>query len=139
MTRQRSRAHSTNSSASAREDGDGITLQGILDLNAPFPNLSRRSRLSASKCGPFLSNKQQNQQNSAREQARKNLGLADHVFVMVHFYKRLVRSATETPLAQGHALERNLFLKICVSESALARMRCDDGKKITSPSSGFEV
>ena len=47
--------------------------------------------------------------------------------------------ATETPLAQGPALERNLFLKLCVSESALARMRSYEGKKITSPSRGFEV
>ena len=52
---------------------------------------------------------------------------------------RLVRNATETPLAQGLALERNLFLKLCVSESALARMRSYEGKKITSPSRGFEV
>src|SRR6266849_1392243 len=53
--------------------------------------------------------------------------------------KRLVRNATETPLAQGLALERNLFLKLCGSESALARMRSYEGKKITSPSRGFEV
>jgi enoyl-CoA hydratase len=53
--------------------------------------------------------------------------------------KRLVRNATEMPLAQGLALERNLFLKLCVSESALARMRSYEGKKIASPSRGFEV
>src|SRR5258707_3114124 len=57
----------------------------------------------------------------------------------VAYIKRLVRNATETPLAQGLALERNLFLKLCVSESALARMRSYEGKKITSPSRGFEV
>src|SRR6202008_1923561 len=57
---------------------------------------------------------------------------------LVHI-ERLVRNATETPLAQGLALERNLFLKLCVSESALARMRSYEGKKITSPSRGFEV
>ncbi len=50
-----------------------------------------------------------------------------------------MRLITETPLAQGLALERNLFLKLCVSESALARMRSYEGKKITSPSRGFEV
>ena len=55
------------------------------------------------------------------------------------YIKRLVRNATETPLAQGLALERNLFLKLCVSESALARMRSYEGKKITSPSRGFEA
>ena len=30
-------------------------------------------------------------------------------------------------------------LKFCVSESALARMRSYEGKKIISPSRGFEV
>jgi len=53
--------------------------------------------------------------------------------------KRLVRNATEMPLAQRLALERNLFLKLCISEPALARMRSYEGKKITSPSRGFEV
>jgi enoyl-CoA hydratase len=53
--------------------------------------------------------------------------------------KRLVRNATDMPLAQGLALERNLFLKLCISEPTLARMRSYEGKKITSPSRGFEV
>ena len=53
--------------------------------------------------------------------------------------KRLVRNATETPLAQGLALERNLFLKLCVSEPALARMRSYEGANITSPSRSIEV
>jgi len=57
----------------------------------------------------------------------------------VAYIKRLVRSAIETPLAQGLALERNLFLKLCVSESALARMRSYEEKKIISPSRSFEV
>ena len=57
----------------------------------------------------------------------------------VAYIKRLVRNATETPLAQGLALERNLFLKLCSTEPALARMRSYEGKKITSPSRGFEV
>src|SRR5438876_9606720 len=52
----------------------------------------------------------------------------------VAYIKRLVRNATETPLGQGLALERNLFLKLCVSESALARMRSYEEEKITSPS-----
>jgi enoyl-CoA hydratase len=55
------------------------------------------------------------------------------------YIKRLVRSATDTPLAQGLALERNLFLKLCISEPALARMRSYEEKKITSPSRSFEV
>jgi enoyl-CoA hydratase len=53
--------------------------------------------------------------------------------------KRLVRNATEVPLAEGLALERNLFLKLCVSEEGLARMRSYDEKKMTSPSRSFEV
>jgi hypothetical protein len=37
------------------------------------------------------------------------------------------------------ALERNLFLKLCISESGLARMRSYEAKKITSPSRSFEI
>jgi enoyl-CoA hydratase len=55
------------------------------------------------------------------------------------YVKRLVRSATDTPLAQGLTLERNLFLKLCVSDAGLARMRSYDAKKITSPNRSFEV
>src|SRR5205809_4490481 len=65
--------------------------------------------------------------------------LSSHTPESLAYIKRLVRNATETPLAQGLALERNLFLKLCVSESALARMRSYEEKKITSPSRGFEV
>jgi hypothetical protein len=43
------------------------------------------------------------------------------------------------PLAQGLALERNLFLKLCVSDQGLARMRSYEEKKITSPSSSIEI
>jgi enoyl-CoA hydratase/carnithine racemase len=53
--------------------------------------------------------------------------------------KRLVRNATETPLAQGLALERNLFLKLCITEPALARMRSYEEANITSPSRSIEV
>jgi enoyl-CoA hydratase len=53
--------------------------------------------------------------------------------------KRLVRNATETPLAEGLALERNLFLKLCVSEPALARMRSYVEANVTSPSRSIVV
>jgi enoyl-CoA hydratase/carnithine racemase len=53
--------------------------------------------------------------------------------------KRLVRNATEMPLAQGLALERNLFLKLCISDAALARMRSYEGANITSPARSIEV
>ena len=53
--------------------------------------------------------------------------------------KRLVRNATEMPLAQGLALERNLFLKLCITEPALERMRSYQEKNITSPSRSIEV
>jgi enoyl-CoA hydratase len=72
----------------------------------------------------------------AMEIARR---LSSHTPESLAYIKRLVRNATKTPLAQGLALERNLFLKLCVSESALARMRSYEEKKITSPSLGFEV
>src|SRR3982075_2991840 len=50
------------------------------------------------------------------------------------YIKRLVRSAIDTPLAEGLALERNLFMRLCVSDQALARMRSYEAKKITDPS-----
>ncbi len=72
----------------------------------------------------------------AMEIARR---LASHTPESVAYIKRLVRNAAETPLAEGLALERNLFLKLCVSEAGLTRMRSYEAKKITSPSRGFEV
>jgi enoyl-CoA hydratase len=57
----------------------------------------------------------------------------------VAYIKRLVRDATETPLAQGLALERNLFLKLCITEPALARMRSYEEENITSPSQSIET
>src|SRR5881296_2742831 len=72
----------------------------------------------------------------AMEIARR---LSSHTPESLAYIKRLVRNAAETPLAQGLALERNLFLKLCVGESALARMRSYEEKRITSPSRGFEV
>jgi enoyl-CoA hydratase len=53
--------------------------------------------------------------------------------------KRLVRNSTETPLAEGLALERNLFLKLCVSEPALARMRSYVEANVTSPSRSIVI
>src|SRR5436309_7937716 len=72
----------------------------------------------------------------AMEIARR---LSSHAPESIAYIKRLVRNATDTPLAQGLALERNLFLKLFVGESALARMRSYEEKRITSPSRGFEV
>jgi enoyl-CoA hydratase len=72
----------------------------------------------------------------AMEIARR---LSSHTPESLAYIKRLVRNATETPLAQGLALERNLFLKLCISEPALARMRSYEEKKITSPSRSIEV
>lgn len=65
--------------------------------------------------------------------------LSKHPPESAAYIKRLVRSANETPLAAGLALERNLFLRLCISDTALARMRNYDAKKITDPSRGFEV
>jgi enoyl-CoA hydratase len=72
----------------------------------------------------------------AMEIARR---LASHTPESIAYIKRLVRNATETPLAEGLALERNLFLRLCVSEAGLARMRSYEAKKITAPSRGFEI
>src|SRR5438445_11494190 len=72
----------------------------------------------------------------AMEIARR---LSSHTPESLAYIKRLVRNATETPLAQGLALERNLFLKLCINEAALARMRSYEEKKITSPSRSFEI
>jgi enoyl-CoA hydratase len=55
------------------------------------------------------------------------------------YIKRLVRSAIDTPLAEGLALERNLFMRLCVSDQALARMRSYEAKKITDPSRSLEA
>jgi len=57
----------------------------------------------------------------------------------VGYIKGLVRNATETPLAQGLALERKLFLRLWVSEAALARMRSYEGMTITALSRSIEV
>jgi enoyl-CoA hydratase/carnithine racemase len=65
--------------------------------------------------------------------------LVSHTPESLGYIKRLVRNATETPLAEGLALERNLFLRLCVSEAGLSRMRSYESKKITSPSRGFEI
>ena len=65
--------------------------------------------------------------------------LSSHTPESIAYIKRLVRNATETPLAQGLALERNLFLKLCISETALARMRSYEGANITSPSRSIVV
>ena len=43
-----------------------------------------------------------------------------------------------TPLAQGLALER-IFLKLCVSDAGLSRMRSYEAANITSPASSIEV
>ena len=65
--------------------------------------------------------------------------LAAYTPEWVAYIKRLVRNATETPLAQGLALERNLFLKLCISEPALGRMRAYEEEHITSPSRSIVV
>jgi len=52
----------------------------------------------------------------------------------VAYIKRLVRSATDTPLAQGLLLERRLFMKLCEGDAALSRMRAYDEQDTASPS-----
>jgi len=50
----------------------------------------------------------------------------------VAYIKRLVRDATETPLHRD-CIERNLFLKLCISEPH-SRHACYEEEHITSPS-----
>ncbi len=42
-------------------------------------------------------------------------------------------------MAQGLALERNLFLRLCITDPALARMRFYEEENITSPSRSIVV
>ncbi len=72
----------------------------------------------------------------AMEIARR---LSSYTREAIAHIKRLVRNATEMPLAQGLALERNLFLRLCISEAALARMRSYERANIISPSRSIEV
>ena len=72
----------------------------------------------------------------AMEIARR---LSTHTPESPGYIKRLVRNATDTPLAQGLALGRNLFMRLCVSDQALARMRSYEEKKITEPSRSIEA
>ena len=65
--------------------------------------------------------------------------LSSHPPESLGYIKRLVRNATDTPLAQGLALERNLFLKLCVSDQGLARMRSYAEKKISAPTRSIEI
>jgi enoyl-CoA hydratase/carnithine racemase len=60
--------------------------------------------------------------------------IATHTPESVRYIKRLVRGAEHTPLAQGLALERNLFMKLCIGEPALERMRAYEAQRITAPS-----
>ena len=65
--------------------------------------------------------------------------LCSHTPESLGYIKRLVRNAIDTPLSEGLALERNLFLKLCVSDAGLARMRSYEAANITSPARSIEV
>ncbi len=67
----------------------------------------------------------------AMEIARR---MATHTPESVRYIKRLVKSAVATPLDQGLALERNLFMKLCIGEPAIERMRAYEAQRITAPS-----
>ena len=60
--------------------------------------------------------------------------LASHTPESVRYIKRLVRGASSTPLADGLALERNLFMKLCIGDAAMERMRAYEAQRITAPS-----
>ena len=67
----------------------------------------------------------------AMEIARR---MATHTPESVRYIKRLVKSAVATPLEQGLALERNLFMKLCIGEPAIERMKAYEAQRITAPS-----
>ena len=111
-----------------RAIGTPAALMHILMGNALSPREAERKGLvHETVSGKAL--------DRAMEIARR---LSSHTPESLAYIKRLVRNATETPLAQGLALERNLFLKLCISEPALARMRSYEEKN-TSPSHSIEV
>jgi enoyl-CoA hydratase/carnithine racemase len=64
--------------------------------------------------------------------------MATHTPESVAYIKRLVRGAVQTPLAEGLALERNLFMKLCIGEPALGRMRTYESQNVTAPSRSLE-
>jgi enoyl-CoA hydratase len=66
----------------------------------------------------------------AMEIARR---LASHTPQSVRHIKRLVRSAVQTPLAEGLRLERNLFMDLCGSDEAITRMRAYEDRQLTDP------
>lgn len=74
---------------------------------------------------------QGNALDRAMEIARR---IATHTPESVRHIKRLVKGATHTSLAEGMALERNLFMTLCIGESAMKRMRAYEAQAITSPS-----
>lgn len=67
----------------------------------------------------------------AMEIARR---VATHTPESVRHIKRLVKGALNTPLEQGLALERNLFMKLCIGEPAIERMKAYENQGITAPS-----
>jgi enoyl-CoA hydratase len=66
----------------------------------------------------------------AMEIARR---LATHTPESVAAIKRLVRAAVETPLDRGLQLERNLFMNLCRSDEAIARMKAYEARRLTEP------
>ena len=67
----------------------------------------------------------------AMEIARR---LATHTPRSVRHIKRLVRGALDTPLEQGLAFERNLFMDLCGDAEAIARMRQYESRDLTDAS-----
>jgi enoyl-CoA hydratase/carnithine racemase len=60
--------------------------------------------------------------------------LATHTPQSVRHIKRLIRNALETPLDRGLQLERNLFMDLCGSDEAMARMSAYENSRVTDPS-----
>jgi len=72
----------------------------------------------------------------AMEIARR---LAAHSPQSMRHIKRLVRSALETPFDRGLQLEYNLFLELCGSDEAIARMKKYESKGFADPSQTLDI
>jgi enoyl-CoA hydratase len=72
----------------------------------------------------------------AMEVARR---LASHEPQSIRHIKRLVRSALDMPLDRGLQLEYNLFLDLCGSDAAVARMKAYESKRLTDPSKTLDM
>jgi hypothetical protein len=123
-----SRKNPMNADVLATKVIEGIAVITLVSAKGIYFDAERKGLVHETVSGKAI--------DRAMEIARR---LSSHTPESLGYIKRLVRNATDTPLAQGLALERNLFLKFCVSDQGLARMRSYEEKKISVPSRSIEI